>query len=206
MTSMEKVIFPVHPAFHERVVMKKDVMSWAVIAGIPPRLMEHFVRGRMIPDEIVRKRIAKALGEELTTEIVTDCDPLRGMEFREMAVRGGHYKVHTDYPTVLLKEGDMIRCDDQRWLKLSSVDEPEAGKILLHSGEVPVSRVSIDDHVIAAVINRERSDRDPLKPRTKNRIKKAVAREVFSGMEMGAERADVAEDIMSRLERIRDGE
>lgn len=198
---MDTMIHPVHPAFGDRVVLRQDILTWSVISGIPARFMEAFVRGALDVEDTVASRIALALGEELTQQIINDYDPLRGIEFNKMA-QPTSYTVIEEYPTTLLVPGDLLRCDDNRWMKLSSVSEPVNGMILLHSGEVPAARVSVNDHVIAAVFAGDR-DSQEMSPSSRQQLDRTMSRELFAGDEISADRADMAEEIMNRLSEIR---
>lgn len=191
-----RVIAHTHPAFDYTAVTDRDILQWSVIAGLPPRILTGIVQGRIKITDLVLSRLLRVFPTEVTDKLVNDYDPLRGLEFEEKKP-DRRYKITTYYPATLLSNRDMILCDDGRWLVLSSTDRKGAS-IQLYSHGIPVSRISDNDEVTAAVFNKDIQDdkqRDIHDVIAQNKH----SQEFFKGAGLSPEREEMSSYVMGKL-------
>lgn len=151
MQDNSKIIYPLHPVFEDDTITIEECYRKASIIGISPQTLLGIYMGKIRPNEIISKRLKNIMSEEQIKSIVKNYDPFRNVDFTDDIYEVNIVK---KYPVVMLKAGDSIRTDDNRWIRLSKVVVQKRNVVLYSLGTF-LGKCSKNDYIVAHIAKRK---------------------------------------------------
>lgn len=149
---LDQPLLPLHPALEDKMITYRNVVMMANTSGLPPKILQNIMQGKMFPDDTVVERLQRVFDEDIVQAFVDDYDPFRHMVFHNKPTT--KHTVFQYYPATLLKPGDYVRVDDGRWLEISKIERSEL-HLFLFSGIVEAAKVHVNSELFTAVADHE---------------------------------------------------
>lgn len=146
---LETIIEYIHPSLRETSYTYADIIHIAAIIGVNPQHLFGILTGSMYPHDIMIDRLKKYFPEEAVNSIISDFNPDARLDIvNKDDVNFSNMSVHSKYPAVQLEKNDLVKLDDGRWVKVSSVKSLKKNLIVYSNGAVAFS-CTTNDFVVA---------------------------------------------------------
>lgn len=134
---LETIIEYIHPSLRETSYTYADIIHIAAIIGVNPQHLFGILTGSMYPHDIMIDRLKKYFPEEAVNSIISDFNPDARLDIVDKDdVNFSNMSVHSKYPAVQLEKNDLVKLDDGRWVKVSSVKSLKKNLIVYSNGAV----------------------------------------------------------------------
>lgn len=123
-----------HPAVEKYHFTMSDIHREGMTHGIAPPTLFGILIGRVLSNDVIDARLKKFIAPEDVDALRNDYNPMRNYQFVDTESGRNKYDVHQRYPAGMLKKGDALHTDDNRWMIVSDVERTNS-QIKIFSGD-----------------------------------------------------------------------